>query len=83
MQISAELRWFWEDTNTALTRTVKTWLDSGEYMPGGGTPRNDVYVLQRDQAELGIKQRGEKLGLEIKGLISVLRPINNSARSSG
>jgi hypothetical protein len=34
--------------------------------------RVDNYLLQKTQKELGIKKRGNKPGVEIKGLVSVL-----------
>jgi hypothetical protein len=44
------------------------------YAPGGGTPppRRDVYLYDPEQTELGIKARGLKPGLEVKGLVALL-----------
>lgn len=70
MQISAEVRWFWAD---ALPPGLETWYRSqaGRIAPGGGEHREDVYLLDATQVELGLKTRGKKPGVEIKGLVRV------------
>jgi len=35
----------------------------------GGKQRNDDYLVDPDQTELGLKRRGQKLGVEVKGLV--------------
>jgi hypothetical protein len=42
---------------------------TGEFPPGGGRRRHDEYLLDPLQIEIGIKKRGSKPGVEIKGLI--------------
>lgn len=77
MQVSAEIRWFWSDEPKAL----KDWFADPKRhpcAPGGAdhpipglTPRDDDYLDDPDQVELGIKCRGKKPGIEIKGLVAV------------
>jgi hypothetical protein len=71
MQVSAELRWFWRG---AVPREIESWFRS-DLPPGGGRPREDVYLVDPAQAELGIKQRGHGQTLEVKGLVGTLAPI--------
>jgi hypothetical protein len=58
-----------------IPETLKKWFcapASGFRAPvGGGRERRDVYLALRE-TELGIKQRGGKKGLEVKGLVDVL-----------
>jgi hypothetical protein len=79
MQISAEIRWFWNDEDTALTAAAERWFaELGDGMkPGGGKDRSDIYLLipGKEGGELGVKRRGKKPGCEVKGLISYLTPI--------
>jgi hypothetical protein len=67
--VSAELRWFWRDT---LPRGVEAWFRNGSLPPGGGTARVDEYLLDPEQRELGLKRRGARPGVEVKGLVAVL-----------
>src|SRR5258708_2279005 len=71
MQVSAEIRWFWPDPGPA---DLKDWFLSCELhgcAPGGGAEvRTDKYLRPEAPAELGLKFRGKKPGIEIKGLIS-------------
>ena len=70
MQNSAEVRFFWMDG----AQRVEAWFQSGLIKAGGGPtrePRVDVYLLDPDQPELGIKKRGTKPGVEVKGLVSI------------
>jgi hypothetical protein len=71
MQVSAEVRWFWEES---LPTGLDDWFHSGiaVFQPGGGLPRLDEYLLDIGQIELGVKKRGEKPGIEIKGLLRTL-----------
>src|SRR3982751_1191157 len=38
---------------------------------GGGRPREDVYLRDDRQAALGIKRRGGRPGVEVKGLVEL------------
>jgi len=67
VQISAETRWFWKD---GVPADVETWFRDGSCPPGGGQPRTDEYLLDRQQRELGIKIRGGGRGVEVKGLVA-------------
>jgi hypothetical protein len=69
MQISAEIRWFWL---ADCPRAIETCFNSGDMPPGGGRAREDEYLHEPDQIELGMKRRGEKPGVEIKGLVTTL-----------
>ena len=56
MQVSAEVRWFWDVLN--VPPNLDAWFVSGmgHFPPGGGDEeRSDEYVLDVRQAELGIK----------------------------
>jgi hypothetical protein len=70
MQVTAEMRWFWPYTDHL---EVLNWFNSEEvheFAPGGGQNRIDSYLFDSRQLELGIKNRGGKHGIEIKGLVS-------------
>ena len=72
MLISAELRWFWR---AELPTDFKEWFLSSSAHPfpaGGGRERLDDYLNDVEQTELGIKARGGKPGVEVKGLIAQL-----------
>lgn len=71
MLVSAELRWFWKDK---LPSGLEAWFRTGQWPPGGGTPRVDEYLLDPRQTQLGLKKRGAKSGVEVKGLIAVRGP---------
>ena len=68
MQISAEIRWFWF---VNCPDGVETWFRSGPTPAGGGRAREDEYLHEPRQTELGLKRRGEKPGVEAKGLVAV------------
>jgi hypothetical protein len=76
MQISAEIRWFWENSPPA---GLESWFHTSRFPPGGGSspPRLDEYLLDPGQFEIGLKKRGVvKKGIEIKGLVkTVAQPI--------
>lgn len=67
MLVSAEVRWFWRNE---CPDGVRTWFFKSGLPPGGGRPRIDRYLPQPSNAELGIKERGDAAGLEIKGLVA-------------
>lgn len=69
VQISAEIRWFWP---VKCPDGVEIWFRSGPTPPGGGNAREDEYLYEPKQTELGLKRRGEKPGVEAKGLVTVL-----------
>lgn len=78
MQVSAEIRWFWIN---APPPNLEEWFrNAPEHTcpAGGGKPRVDEYLYDRNQIELGLKRRGElglkrrggKPGVEVKGLVA-------------
>jgi hypothetical protein len=73
MQVSAEIRWFWKDT---IPSGLKDWFcdkQNDSYVAGGGVKiRADQYLRDTRQNEMGIKLRGGKSGVEVKGLVSVI-----------
>lgn len=73
MHVSAETRWFWHDEPP---RGFRDWfLGTGSYgtAVGGGSTRVDEYLIDPEQSELGLKVRGGTTGIEVKGLIAVIR----------
>jgi hypothetical protein len=68
MLISAELRWFWRAT---LPPGLEQWFRSGTLTPGGGNSREDEYLVDPLQRELGVKKRSSRAEIEIKGLVEV------------
>src|SRR4029077_19872157 len=66
MLMSSEFEWFWRDQHP---RQVREWFFKGGLLPGGGHSRTDKYLVQPNNVEIGIKERGEKPGCEVKGLI--------------
>ena len=72
MLVSAELRWFWRDS---VPPAVEAWFREREIPAGGGKSRTDEYLVDRSQIELGLKKRGEKPGIEIKGLVGIRRMV--------
>lgn len=69
MLISAEIRWFWRDAQTDLLREWFFQTETHPVRPGGGQVRIDYYLWDPTQIELGIKRRGDKKGVEVKGLV--------------
>jgi hypothetical protein len=65
---SAEIRWFWRD---ACPPQVREWFFETGLKPGAGPPRIDRYLALPNNRELGVKQRGDLPGLEIKGRVAV------------
>lgn len=73
MQVSAEIRWFW----SSLPAEVEQWFrkpDETGCPPGGGGIRVDEYLCDPGQNELGIKKRGGRNLVEVKGLVARLEP---------
>jgi hypothetical protein len=74
MQVSAEIRWFWPELEPT---DLAGWFQDKavhNFSPGGGETRVDLYLVDRDQLELGVKSRGGKNGIEVKGLVSPSEP---------
>jgi hypothetical protein len=71
MEISAELRWFWFEQ---CPEQVEAWFmsENGRPPAGGGKTRTDEYLHDPGQRELGLKIRGAKPGVEVKGLVTRL-----------
>jgi len=72
MDVSAEIRWFWQGSGPA---DLQSWFVSGRFCDcpaGGGDRRADTCLLDPQQAELGIKLRGGKSGVEVKGLVATI-----------
>ena len=73
MPVSAEIRWFWRHEPSP---GLKAWFCNAEGQfcsAGGGETRVDEYLRDPDQVELGIKRRGGKKGVEVKGLVAINR----------
>lgn len=72
MQISGEIRWFWSG---GIPSAFEDWFrrGGGDFLPGGPEKRVDEYLLDPNQAELGLKKRGSKPGIEVKGLLQILQ----------
>ena len=64
---SAEVRWFW---NNICPQQVHDWFFKTGLPPGGGHARTDRYLFQPNTAEIGIKERGDTPGLQVKGLVA-------------
>jgi hypothetical protein len=73
MQVSAEIRWFWQGAGPPLLRAWFMDARFHEHSVGGGSVRTDAYLPDPQQADLGIKLRGSESGVEIKGLVAVSR----------
>lgn len=70
MLLSAEIRLFWSDHKPA---DLEAWfMDVSIHgsPPDGPEKRTDIYLADPKQTELGVKTRGEKPGVEVKGLIA-------------
>ncbi len=73
MQLSSEIRLFWFNNKP---EALERWFldqDIHRFSAGGGKRRTDVYLRDASQIELGIKTRGEKPRVEIKGVGSHTR----------
>ncbi len=73
MQVSAEIRWFWQLNPPPALQSWFCNTDVHGCVAGGGKKRVDEYLFDPGQIELGIKRRGGKQGAEVKGLVSVVR----------
>jgi len=72
MLLSAEIRLFWFDNKPA---DLENWFMNEAVhrcAAGGPEERTDIYLSDPHQTELGVKTRGEKPGVEVKGLIATL-----------
>jgi len=70
MLLSAEIRLFWFGQKPA---NLESWFkDAAIHKCPAAAPeeRTDVYLRDPNQMELGVKTRGEKPGVEVKGLIA-------------
>lgn len=73
MQISAEIRWFWRgDPQPEFHAWFQSASLHGCTAGGGKDSREDIYLSAPAQADLGIKRRGNKPGVEVKGLVAIL-----------
>lgn len=79
MIVSAEMRWFWPGE---CPDRFGAWFQAGSPPPALST-REDEYLHERGQTELGIKRRGANAGIEIKGLVAVLPPSRDPAPFAG
>jgi hypothetical protein len=72
MFLSAEMRWFWRGS---LPSSFKGWfceLQAGGFAAGGGgKKRTDAYLVDPDQRELGLKNRGGGMGVEVKCFVGL------------
>jgi hypothetical protein len=68
--VSAESRWFWRQGAADRWRDWFCQAGSHDFPAGGGKERCDNYLRDANQTELGIKLRGGKPGIEVKGLVS-------------
>ena len=75
MLLSAEIRQFWP---RECPDAIVTWFRSGPMPPGGGNAREDEYLHEPGQTELGLKRRGGKRGVEAKGLVAILPPAGDA-----
>jgi hypothetical protein len=72
MELSGEIRWYWQCAGPA---NLQAWFTGAEFhdcAAGGGNLRTDAYLCDPQQAELGIKLRGRKSGVEVKGLVAII-----------
>ena len=75
MQVSAEIRWFWP---TNPPSGLESWFRKPRDRAcavGGGRLRLDEYLSDPGQRELGVKRRGGKKGVEVKGLVGAERKL--------
>ena len=72
MEVSAEICWFWQGAGPAGLQGWFNLVEFHDCAAGGGGMRTDAYLSEPQQAELGIKLRQQKTGVEIKGLVAVI-----------
>ena len=72
MQNTAECRWFWKSSRTSFEflHWFRGPAENG-IAAGGGKKRDDCYLRDTRQTELGIKIRGGGEGVEVKGLVGI------------
>jgi hypothetical protein len=71
MQLSAEIRWFWKGSSPAQLAEWFSSTAAHPCPPGGGESRVGEYLSDSRQSELGLKRRGGKPGVEVKGLVAL------------
>ena len=72
MQLSAEIRWFWRgDPQPDFYAWFQSAAVHGYPAGGGKDSRDDIYLSSPAQADLGIKRRGKKSDVEVKGLVEI------------
>ena len=69
MVVSAEIRWFWRARPPSRLDEWFLAADVHGCAAGGGTTRTDRYLRDRSEDELGLKVRGGRKGVEMKGLV--------------
>jgi hypothetical protein len=72
MRVTTEIRWFWPFHPPAGLENWFRQPDRHGCAAGGGGTRQDQYLLDPTQTELGVKHRAGMAGVEIKGLVAVL-----------
>jgi hypothetical protein len=70
MFVSAEMRWFWREVSPS---DLERWFFRQDPAPSAGEPRVDEYLWQANEKEIGIKKRGDKPAIEVKGLVAILQ----------
>lgn len=70
MLLSAEMRWFWRNSAPGDLEKWFVAADKHPYKAGGGKSRIDEYLYDPSQIDLGIKKRGGKPGVEVKGRVA-------------
>jgi hypothetical protein len=70
MQLSAEIRWFWRTTPPPGFEEWFRKPGDRACPAGGGGLRLDEYLRDPSQCELGVKRRGGKKDIEVKGLVT-------------
>jgi hypothetical protein len=70
MQLSAEIRWFWRKVPPPQLERWFRNATEDTCTAGGGELRQDDYLYDGSQIELGLKRRGGKAGVEVKGLVA-------------
>jgi len=72
MRVTTEIRWFWPFHPPPGLENWFRQPDRHGCAAGGGGTRQDEYLLDPTQTELGVKHRDGMAGVEVKGLVAVL-----------